>query len=218
LADEDLHAIYPPNTDTRAFMTGNEPMIPKSGDRDFDFALAQSLAKISDAFGVLPGFAYYDDYDAPNAYATAVTRLNRADGTVLFGMDLLQRLRKAADSPEVSVVAVCSHEFGHILQFKYGLTKRVNAGQSSVRRSELQADYFAGYFAGLRKRERPNYPAAVAALTQFSHGDTLFGSPSHHGTAEERGAAVVQGFEASFRQKKNLGDAIQESTNYVLQL
>src|SRR5262249_35993307 len=47
-----------------------------------------------------------------------------------------------------------------------GCSKRVNAGQSTVKRSELQADYFAGYFAGHRKRERPTYPAAVVALAQ----------------------------------------------------
>ena len=46
------------------------------------FALARTRAKISDAFGVLPGFAYYDYYDSRNAYATERTRLNRADGTV----------------------------------------------------------------------------------------------------------------------------------------
>src|SRR5262249_6682041 len=67
LASEDVEAVYPNGTDTRTYFTGNEPMIPRSGDRDFDFALAQTLAKISDAFGVLPGFAYYDDYDSRNA-------------------------------------------------------------------------------------------------------------------------------------------------------
>jgi hypothetical protein len=84
LASEDVDAVYPNGTDTRTFFTGNEAMIPRSGDRDFDYALAQTLAKISDAFGVLPGFAYYDDYDSHNAYATERTRLNRADGTVLM--------------------------------------------------------------------------------------------------------------------------------------
>src|SRR5262249_54155957 len=62
LADEDLATVYPAGTDTRVFRTGNEPMIPKSGDADFDYALAQTLSKISDRFNVLPGFAYYDDF------------------------------------------------------------------------------------------------------------------------------------------------------------
>jgi hypothetical protein len=81
LASEDVEAVYPNGTDTRTYFTGDEPMIPRSGDRDFDYALAQTLAKISDAFGVLSGFAYYDDNDSRNAYATSRTRRwHGADG------------------------------------------------------------------------------------------------------------------------------------------
>jgi hypothetical protein len=218
LASEDVEAVYPNGTDTRTYFTGDEPMIPRSGDRDFDYALAQTLAKISDAFGVLPGFAYYDDNDSRNAYATSRTRLNRVDGTVLMGIYLQQQLRAGKDHPEVAVAAVCSHEFGHILQYRHDLVSRVNAGQPTVKRSELQADYFAGYYAGLRKKERPTYPTAVVAVTQGDFGDSHFNSPSHHGTEAERGAAVVRGFNAAFREGKTLAQAIEESTNYVLTL
>src|SRR5215469_13387828 len=216
LSDADLAAIYPEGTATARFLTGSEPIVYKSGDADFDLALAQTLAMISDRFGVVPGFAYYDDSDAKNAYATPQVRLSDVDGTVLMGINLLHTLRAMHDAPEVAVAGVCSHEFGHILQFKHGID--VDAGQPTVKRSELQADYFAGYFAGLRKRERPSYPAAVVALIQHDFGDTAFGNPSHHGTPEERGEAVVKGFEAAFRDKKSVGDAIQESTSYVLSL
>jgi hypothetical protein len=218
LASEDVEAVYPNGTDTRVFFTGNEAMIPRSGDRDFDYALAQTLAKISDTFGVLPGFAYYDDYDSRNAYATSRTRLNRADGTVLMGIYLQQQLRAGKDHPDVAVAAVCSHEFGHILQYRHNLVERVNAGQPTVKRSELQADYFAGYYAGLRKKERPTYPAAVVAVTQGDFGDTNFRSHTHHGTEEERASAVVRGFNAAFHENKNLAQAIEESTRYVLTL
>jgi len=218
LADEDVDAVYPKGTDTRTYFTGDEPMIPRSGDRDFDYALAQTLAKISDAFGVLPGFAYYDDSDSRNAYDTSRTRLNRADGTVLMGMYLQQQLRAGQDHPDVAVAAVCSHEFGHILQYRHNLVARVNAGQPTVKRSELQADYFAGFYAGLRKKERPSYPAAVVAVTQGNYGDTHFNSPRHHGTEAERSAAVVRGFNAAFREGKTLAQAIEASTNYVMTL
>jgi hypothetical protein len=55
-------------------------------------------------------------------------------------------------------------------------------------------------------------------MTQFGFGDNNPGNRNHHGTAQERGAAVVRGFESSFRDNKNLSDAIQESTTYVLSL
>jgi hypothetical protein len=218
LSDADLDAIYPENTDTRLFFTGNEPMIPRSGDRDFDMALAQTLAKLSDIMGVLPGFAYYDDYDARNAYATARVRMSRADGTVLFGQRLLQQLRAGSDNPEVAVAAVCAHEFGHIVQYKHSLVTRVRRGEPTVRRLELQADFLAGYFAGFRKRERPNFPAAVVATTTFSLGDNNVGHKSHHGTPDERAAATVRGFEVAYKDKKNFNDAIQESINYATRI
>jgi hypothetical protein len=218
LADADFDRIYPPNTATVLYIKGDEPIIYKSGDRDFDFALAQTLAKLSDKFEVLPGFAYYDDTGSQNAYATDKVRLTGAAGTVLMGTNMLHRLRASPEYPEVAVATVCSHEFGHILQFKYGLFEKLSVGQPNGKRSELQADYFAGYFAGLRRRERVSYPAAVARTTIFNFGTQDFNNSDFHGTPEERGAAVVRGFEASFQENKNLNDAIQESLAYVLRL
>lgn len=218
LQDDEADQILDNNADTRLFATGSEPMIPKSGDSGFDYALAQTLAKLSDRLTILPGFAYYDDYDGMNAYATPKVRLTNADGTVLFGQRFLKRLMAATDHPEVGVAAVCAHEFGHILQYKKRLTTVVGAGQPTVKRIELQADFFAGYFAGLRKIEKPDFPAAVFAMTQYTNGDDQIASPNHHGTPDERAAAVVRGFECSYNAKKNLSDAIEVSVNYVKSL
>jgi hypothetical protein len=204
--------------ETRLYETGREPMISSSGDKDFDMALAQTLSKISDAFAVLPGFAYYDDHDDENAYATEAVRLTNADGTVLFGQRLLKRLLALRENPDIAVAAVCAHEFGHILQYKQKLVDRVSKGQTSVKRTELQADFFAGYFAGLRKRERPEFPAAVFALTQYNSGDDMLNDPDHHGTPDERGAAISRGYEAAYRERLSLGDAIEASVAYVTRL
>jgi hypothetical protein len=218
ISDEDVEKIYKDDTDTRFFITGDEPMIPKSGDKDFDIALAQTLAKVSDTFEVLPGFAYYDDYDGQNAYATPKNRRSQVDGTVLFGQDLLTQLRGGPDHPEISVAAVCAHEFGHILQFKHDLYDEVGAGQPTVKRPELQADYFAGYFAGIRKKLHPSFEAAVFAQTQSKFGDNKLHDPGHHGTPDERAGAIVKGFDAAYHQSKNLNDAIAESISYVKSL
>jgi hypothetical protein len=205
-------------TPERLYETGHEPMISNSGDRDFDIALAHTLAKICDELSVLPGFAYYDDYDGANAYATRTARLQNADGTVLFGQRLLKRLLGTRENPDVAVAAVCAHEFGHILQFKRGLDRRVGEGQATVKRIELQADFFAGFFAGIRKSEREDFPAAVFALTQFNAGDDMINDPQHHGTRDERGAAISRGFDSAYRDRLSLADAIEVSVAYVTQL
>lgn len=218
LSDKDAASLFGRAHDTRLYITGNEPIIPKSGDKDFDFALAHTLAKVSGVLGVSPGFAYYDDYDGLNAYATPKPRLNGADGTVLFGQRLLKRLMSSNDNPGVGVASVCAHEFGHILQYKRGLIEQVGAGQPTVKRIELQADFFAGYFAGIRKIEKPDFPAAVFAMTQYNFGDNMVNHTNHHGTPDERAAAIVRGFEVAFQERKLLAEAIQISINYVATL
>lgn len=218
LSDEDSGPFLDSSTDATLYVSGNEPMIPKSGNKDFDFALAHTLAKISTTFGVLPGFAFYDDYDNKNAYATPRVRRNRADGTVLFGERLLRDLMRSLENPDVAVSAVCAHEFGHILQFKHGLDRIVGAHQSTVKRVELQADFFAGFFAGIRKLDRPTFPAAVFAKTQYGMGDPFINDEGHHGTSAERGAAVVRGYKVAYDERKNLSEAIQISINYVSQV
>lgn len=215
LTPDEAESVFERSTETRLYVSGDEPMIPKSGNKNFDLALAQTLSKCATLFGVLPGFAYYDDYDGKNAYATTKIRTQRSDGTVLFGTNLLSELMAKPESPTVAVTAVCAHEFGHILQYKHGLMDTVLQGQRTVKRAELQADFFAGYFAGKRKRDKPNYPAAVVAATQSGYGDENFDDESHHGTNQERGEAVSQGFKSAYVDGDSLPEAIQKSINYV---
>ncbi|WP_224703765.1 neutral zinc metallopeptidase [Devosia aquimaris] len=195
--------------------TGNEPVISSSGNANLDIAFGRTQAMLASAFKIDPGFAYYDDGGSKNAYATTAPRLGKPDGSVLFGLNFLRELLQMPEAPDAAVAAVCAHEYGHILQYKLGL-QALNQGQPTVKRTELQADAFAGYFAGLRKLERPSFPAAVFARTKFLGGDNMIDHPNHHGTPEERGQAVVFGFQLAFQEKLSLEAAIEATTNYVL--
>lgn len=196
--------------------TGDVPMILTSGDKDFDYALAQTLNRISDCLNVTPAFAYYDDSDAPAAFATDRKRVAGTDGTVLFGRRYLKELLARPEAPDAAVVAVCAHEFGHILQFKLKLDKLLLDGQTTVKRLELHADFLAGYFAGVRKWEKPSFNAAVVAMTQFKFGDPLVNDKDHHGTPEERGQAIVKGYQIGHDDRKPLLDAIPIGMKYVM--
>lgn len=204
-------------TEAQAFDHGNEKLIASTGNVDFDYALAQTLSRITDVYGVLPGFSFFDDYDGENAYATPAKRLARADGTVLFGKRYFLHAMEVPESPEVGVIATCAHEFGHIVQYKHGLQKRLAEGQPTVKRLELSADFFAGYFAGARKLEKPEFPAAVFAANRYAHGD-YHNRHSHHGTPDERAAAIVRGFETCYRERRSFTDAIGIAVDYVERL
>jgi hypothetical protein len=215
LADDEADQFLATATEEQLCYTGNEPIIANSGDREFDYALAHTLSRIADTFRVLPGFAYFDDSEGPNAHATAATRMKKADGTVLFGQHLLKATLAKPEHPDVAVTSICAHEFGHILQHKLNLKKTILEGQQTVKRMELHADYLAGYYAGSLKLKRPDYPAAVFATQVYSVGDFQVNDPKHHGTPDERAAAVVRGFEVAYRERRNLADAVQIGINYV---
>jgi hypothetical protein len=215
LAHHEAEALFSRSSAHQLYATGNEPVVAKSGNRDFDNALAFTLSRMTDVLQVLPGFAYYDDVDGKNAYATDQRRLSNADGTVLFGLRLLREMLTEPEHPDVAVTAICAHEFGHIVQYKLRLVPGLLAGQDTVKRVELHADFLAGFYAGVRKIGKPDYPAAVFATTKYSKGDNFINNPNHHGRPEERASAIVRGFETAYRERRSLNDAIQIGIKYV---
>jgi hypothetical protein len=187
-----------------------------SGDPTFDRALAVTLVKISESFSVLPGFAFSERVKL-NAFASANRSLGRDDGSVVFGKSLYRTIFGRHEHPEIGIVAVCAHEFGHIAQYKHGLKPRLVVN-NRVKRMELHADFLAGYFAGRRRLESPDFPAAVFATTQYSFGDDSYGDPNHHGTSAERGQAVVAGFDCAYRAGESFASAIETGIRYVQQI
>ena len=118
------------------------------------------------------------------------------------------------EHPEIGIVAICAHEFGHIAQYKYGVHNRLVGLNRRKKRLELHADFLSGYFAGIRTLQRPNYPAATFGLTQFGFGDYL-DDIEHHGTPDERGAAVVAGYRAGHDERLKFGFALESGIRYV---
>jgi hypothetical protein len=190
------------------FSQGDEQIEPRSGNPQLDRALARSLARLSRMFEVLPAFGYYQERGGANAKASAPLS-GSGDGTVLFGLKLLQELLNGEYRADASIVAVCAHEFGHIVSFKNGMISQLAPGRNPFR-AEQFADYMAGYFSGRRKRESPGFPAATFAATQHSFGG------GDHGNRLQRGAAVQQGFSAAFQRNLSLSDATSAGFDYAM--
>jgi hypothetical protein len=90
---------------------------------------------------------------------------------------------------------VLAHEFGHDIQFAYGLTSPVSIS------NELGADCYAGYFAGhLACQNRITQNDIQAMIMQQCSGGDPQGTPwwaqGAHGTCQQRVAAALRGMTA----------------------
>lgn len=199
----------------QVFSTGNEKLVRGSGSSQLDYALAQTLSMLSKRFGVLPAFSYYEEAEGEGANARATERrlLDRTDGTVLLGLSMLSQLLQSTSHRDAAIVAVCAHEFGHVVAIKRGLQGKLVADPGSPFRGEQFADYMSGFFAGLRQLEEPEFPAVAFAATMRDLGGDVRGT---HGTRMERGRAVVEGFKAAKAGSPSIDAAVEGGYRFAM--
>lgn len=165
-----------------------------SGDAVTDQFLGAALLGLAETFKVHPGFGFYDNSRSPNALAAPDAVMPGTFGTVIMGKRLFIE-EMANNDAGMTVIAICAHEFGHIHQFQHGYHEQLAQLDSTARPIELHADFLAGVFLATRKKEHPDLDLFAVGETFNRLGDTDFRNPQHHGTAQERTAAITAGFE-----------------------
>jgi hypothetical protein len=188
-------------------------IIRTTGNRDIDRALDRSLVRMSSTFGIDPVFGFFED-EQPNAFAAPESNDLSRTGTVLFGLNLFNDLQ-ATDPSGVSVLGVAAHEFAHIWQFHSGYYKAIRGNGPTVKRLELNADFLAGYYLGLRKSAVPGASLWIFGEKLWGLGDMNVNDRDHHGTPAERTAAAEAGFKLSFIEKKDMATAFKSGMDYV---
>ena len=119
-------------------------------------------------FGVDPSFAFFDDRDGPNAFATTEQIAGpSAHGSVCFGTTLL-RSELNRTWWGAAVAGIAAHEWAHIKQ--------------------------AGWY--LRRKNMAGTPVVLDGLGEslFNKGDFDFNNPDWHGTPQQRVEAMIAGF------------------------
>jgi len=178
-------------------------LLSSSGNPEIDNAHQREGLALIGKFGVTPRGFFFDDRGAPNAYATnKVANSLGPDGTVVFGLTLIDSELRRDNGYGLAVPAIMAHEFAHIVQYKRGSTL-------STKQKELQADYLAGWYLG----NRWIYTDVRAAFEAFFQmGDYQFNNPNHHGTPQQRLAAIQAGFQAT---RLSFDQAYQQSSAFV---
>ena len=142
-----------------------------------------------------------------NAFAVpAIPALGVVD-KVVMGDGVLEGFAAAGlgNIAALAPQAVYAHEFGHHIQFKNGYDAETIPGQNAetsdaelTRYTELMADAYSGYYLAhqnLGKTDKQQIRDAERAF--FNLGDCAFDDPGHHGTPNQREAAVDFGIEVA---------------------
>ena len=207
-----LHAAPPPPTE---LPWQDRRSINTSGLSGFDVALSDAVLKpLSKIFGVRPSFAYYDETQEggkPNAMASPDTARSNADGSVLFGLKLLNALLDAPGG-DYAAMAVCAHEYGHIVQFDKQIQSRI-AAQLPCMCIELHADFLAGHFIGTAMRGR----LGSADIQQIGRAWSAWETEScSHGSNIERVAAIEAGyFNALSNSQTEIASVVEAGITYL---
>jgi hypothetical protein len=179
----------------------------------FQAALVEDCNALRQAFGVNAPMVFVEEEDRqPNAMATdLVIDNNRPDGTVFFGVQLLQSEYRDENGRGWGIPSVIAHEFAHVMQYKYKFPDMNSKWQ------ELHADYMSGWFTAHKARFRPSIPMA-SLQTIFNKGDYAFNDEGHHGMPVERGSAFQAGYNLNLLNNVSSGAfAYTNGLNYIMQ-
>jgi hypothetical protein len=186
---------------------------PGTSDREIA-ALVRAVNRLATTFEVEPPFEFYDDADGPNARAIWPTA-DLPKSAVIFGRRLYGTLMQE-DPSGAAVLGVLAHEYGHVALYMRPEAFKQFSSFPTAMRAELHADYLAGYYLGLRKREVPSVSLFKAGALIWNLGDTLFNDDDHHGSPVDRNRAAEAGFLLGYRVAPAFKQAFDYATNFVL--
>lgn len=191
----------------------NFQVFSTSGRSQIDRALIAELRKILAVFPINPGFKYINDTQ-PNAFAHDGSVVANTQGTVYIGLNLINSEFERSNLGGIAVAGICAHECGHIYQYFNGWMQKLQ-GQTALH-VELHADFLAGYYFGKdRSHAKDNIENFAQSL--FSKGDYNFNDRNHHGTPQQRVAAMRRGYEVG-QSGTSIAQAADSGANIVRSL
>lgn len=174
-----------------------------------DFIKAR-LSSIASLWGrPLPQLSFVID---PSNYGSTLNAVAYPTGKIYYGQALYNRA-KSQNSNKIACVSVLAHEFGHLLQYSYGLP---SVSETTYRADELESDGFSGYYLGKYVGYTANSYNAIASAVDFAalFGDNNVTNVNHHGTAAQRKSAVRLGYLLSNPAITGLNNAVNFDSKF----
>jgi hypothetical protein len=135
---------------------------------------------------------FYEDDNWANASMSLAKVPIGVDGRLLIGWTLAHRIINSSENP-FYLAAILAHESAHVVQLRTGLCKPL-IDRGRVVRVELHADYLAGVILERSKIALPVAAAHALVEAWEKLGDAEYTNINHHGTRDERLAALSAGF------------------------
>lgn len=169
-------------------------------DAPFDLSPAQALTRAQEIHRLINADPVLQGGDNPFFTLGAFTLPTGLMGhtgptTIYFGDGIFRWLADAGLAP-AGPQYVLAHEFAHVAQFETGHLNLDLSQQNPVdnRTSELMADAMASYYVAHRVGGHASSRAlADVQAAAFAKGDCDFAWANHHGTPNQRQAAVRWG-------------------------
>jgi hypothetical protein len=186
-----------------------------TGQAFIDNQIKVEAKNMNEAFNVYPGVTYFVTPKGVGGNAHALVEdlfKVKMDGTVLMGLTLIQEIYDSfGDQGDSALIGILAHEWAHIYQFNDNKLKAM-----PVTWRELQADFLAGWFLGLRMNEGLILDMKSFSRTVWVLGDFGFTNPDHHGTPKQRTFAMLEGYAYAREVNKwGIKAAVKESLVHI---
>ena len=119
---------------------------------------------------------------------------------IVLGDGLIELMAETGIDKKVILSGILSHEWAHQIQFNNFETWYPDGAADNVpeatRTTELEADFFTGYYLTHQRGGTHNWQRAKQFLDLFYNiGDCSFDNDGHHGTPDQRMEAAKKGYE-----------------------
>lgn len=159
---------------------------PIIGEPEMDAFFNVTKPKLESFFGVKADVYFFQEENGPKIMNLCSSLSpDSYNGTIRIGLGLLKNELWVESNGVYMTTALLAHEYAHLFQC------RINGALRSWKR-ELQADFLAGYFLGRKSYNYEEQLDIQSFATVLFEGDWF--NPFHHGTAEERAQALIDGY------------------------
>lgn len=199
-------------------------LIDRSGVPNFDRALGRALVWLAETCEAAPAFRYWDEgadeYGRArrNARSAPLTLAGGSEGCVYFGLNMLRHQLANAQHGDMIILAICAHEFAHILQFREHDALESLLHRHPCHTRELHADFVAGFALQryLRRRNSRNAALQDVGRAWSVLGSNDFNRPGSHGTSAQRVTAIEAGYAyANNNRGARIGLAMSAGIDHV---